>query len=188
MTSTFIEKLYAMVEEMKLIGAQITRSEVADFVHTCDAVTELDEYDTMLNGYPLVDFKLANAFSGAVLPRYVKLMTKYGMENLLVCNHIENAKMLTPAQFMRFQLKVFNLFKKTPTFDTNLEEASRPVLLNDVLDCVELPTGILVTGNPVRRPVELNFTFSTDGGGIGEISQDEFYFQLVLSIILRIKG
>ena len=188
MTSTLIKQLTAVMEKLKITKSSVTEKSVTQFIATCDAASKLGEYDTALNGYPLTDYKLAPAFSGVVLPRAVKLTSGFGMKSLANVPDHTDVELLSPAKFAMVQVEIFNLFRAKPNFDLTLEEASRPVLLSDVLDCLEFKTGVLCDGAPSRRPTNLNFTYSDKVQGIGELSKDEFVTELVYAIVSKIRG
>lgn len=185
MNSTFIDLLLNKIDSLKLVKAAVDSDEAHRFIATCDAASDLDEYDCSLNGYSLSDYKLANALSAVVLPRMVKLQSSYGMLNL-EASELNTGDIMTPGEFKEFQLKLYNQFKKVPEFGTDLAEASRPVLLADVTDCIATETGVLCQGVPSRRPITLTFTFCKSG--IGEVSWDEFNLELVHSLIAKIRA
>lgn len=185
MTSTLVKRLWTSMETLKLVKSSISEDEVRKFINTCDAAANLDEYEDVLKGYPLTSYKLTSTLSAVVWPRKVKLMLTYGMDDLRIEEDVED-DIYSPSEFVEFQMRVYNLFKKVPSFEMNLEEASKPMLLSDVLDCVEIDGGILCQGSPSKRPVCLNFEFCKESG-IGEIECDEFYREFTHSIINKIR-
>lgn len=185
MTSTLVKRLYVSMETLKLVKSSISEDEVRKFINTCDTAAQLDEYEDVLNGYPLSSYKLTTTLSAVVWPRKVKLMLTYGMDDLRMAEEV-SGDVYSPAEFAEIQMRIYNLFKKVPSFDSNLDEASKPVLLSDVLDCVEIDGGILCQGTPTKRPICLDFEFCKESG-IGEIECDEFYREFTHSLINKIR-
>lgn len=185
MNSARVKLFMSKVETLKLVKASLEAGLVEKFFATINAASQLGEFDTTLNGYRLADYELATAFSGVVQPRIVKLLPGYGMLELRKLDTVKG-ELLTPAEFKEVQLIIFNQFKKVPTFETNLEQASEPKLLTDVLNCVKTKDGVLVDGPVKCLPVALNFNFCKEG--IGAMRQGEFDLELIYSIINAIKA
>lgn len=123
LTTTMGVKPYT-VKEINLNG----------FFATIIKVATLERTEKYVNGEPLSEFKLDSRLKRFVLPRGV-----YVDADLLAINYVDKStyqveanEVLSAAEFQVVQTQLLGACRKAVSFDTDLEQASAPVLLAEV--------------------------------------------------------
>lgn len=126
----------------------IEEIKIDDFIKTLKMASNLGRNEASLEGHLLSEYKLDGRFAPLVYPKGVYLTTDYLSKNLIDNKdyEIENEKNpekvewkevkysdpLTPTEFMEVQAMLIGALRKSPEFNTTLEEACAEVELASV--------------------------------------------------------
>lgn len=173
------------------------------WLRTFDYVRENTRFDqeNILVGehyYSLSDYKLTDETEKLAGPRYVSVSTERKYADLLYrgsrelplvdpevdvkirkyfnVTESEVTGELTPTMFNEVQAVLYNAFKKDVNFTSNLSEATKPAILNDVLSHLDIGDGDehapMLWDDSLRFPVKLKHDFMLPGNG--DIEKAEF--------------
>lgn len=124
----------------KIGGTFVSLGDMTKFLDTLSTLSSVGMYDTIITvdgvAYPLsaytVDSRIAAAF---VMPRAVVMPGSNPFRKDVSVHHSAK-KIMTPAEMIEFEYKLFAYFKVSPNL-VSVEESIRPVMLGDVTEVMK---------------------------------------------------
>jgi len=161
--AVFIKMMETM---MGVKDAIIKKLPIKEFVSTLFAITRLDKDTLSFNGELLSEFKLDKRFTALVSPRFVGINDGRYCVDLVDHAALSDPKyaggILTATGFVEAQEEIIGAMRKVFQSDTNMDAATVPTTINQVIDRVGFNGQCHGSGEGTFMPLPLTIQVCKD--------------------------